>query len=166
MEYVLRYLRIYVYVLITVFFFLMFSHYSNAFRPMDNEDLSENSPSLVDQSDKGEEGHLQPINERLLDDLSPSLIAPERKASVLFDENEIIRTEFENSICFKQCHQTDEFSPSDNTAKQWIILIEKNGHSIFSDIPWESAEQKESILQYLLKNAKHSKPESAGIGVW
>ena len=169
MEKVLRVRMIHALTLIMMFLFLMFPHYSNAFRPLENEDLSENSPPPIDKSntlDNGEEGHLQPINEKLLDDLSPSLIAPRSKAPVLSDSDEIIRAEFESSVCFERCHQINEIHPSDNTAKQWILLIEKDGHSIFDNIPWESPEQKEALLQYLLKmrNIQNRNPPESVYG--
>jgi len=72
--------------------------------------------------------------------------------------------DFDNSVCFIQCHQATDFKPSDKTEQQWRMLIEKDGHDIFKKIKWESADQKEKTLIYLLKNAGGSGSE--GIGVW
>lgn len=153
--------QLYVPSILILFFFLFIPASSIALMPLSEEDLSKKSPSLTSQD---EESHLRPINEKQLDDLSPSLVAPEAKAgSKNHSRNSL---EFENSICFRRCHNKNALHPDDNTAKQWRLLIEKDGHSIFRDIPWESQQEKQKILDYLLKNAKDAKPGSAGIGVW
>jgi hypothetical protein len=74
------------------------------------------------------------------------------------------RKQFNNSICFIKCHQPNSFSPSDKSKQQWEFLIEKNGHAIFEDIPWENEQQKKQIIDYLLRNSKGFLKE--GIGVW
>ena len=76
------------------------------------------------------------------------------------------RQDFDNSICFKKCHDPQNISPKDKPKNLWRMLIEENGHAIFADIPWQSEKQKESILQYLLTHAHNAEPESEGIGVW
>jgi len=102
------------------------------------------------------------MDEEALIDLSPALIKKLRKKPMPpFPQNQ-----FENSICFKRCHTKNDFSPSRKTQRQWILLIEKNGHAIFQKIPWESPEQKEQILIYLLKHAKDKNTPKEGIGVW
>ena len=74
------------------------------------------------------------------------------------------KIDFENSVCFRRCHQVNDINPSDKTEQQWRMLIEKNGHDIFKKIMWESSDQKEKTLIYLLKHAGGSGAE--GIGVW
>ena len=61
------------------------------------------------------------------------------------------RYDFENSVCFMRCHQKGAFSPSDKTEQQWRMLIEKDGHDIFAKIVWESTQQKEQMLNYLIE---------------
>lgn len=171
MENILRLSVIALLVSAVLFFPLLSPPFCSALRPMSETDLTENSPSLsAGQPDKNEENHLQPINEEQLDVLSPSLVAPEVRTkdpvnSFRNADREIAR-EFENSICFKRCHNFDQIHPSDKTAKQWRLLIEKDGHAIFSRIPWKTPEQKEKVLDYLLQNAGKSTPGPAGIGVW
>jgi hypothetical protein len=46
------------------------------------------------------------------------------------------------------------------------MVIEKDGHSIFSEIPWGNTGEKEEIIKYLTSNAKNTSFESAGIGEW
>ncbi|MDA8404926.1 MAG: hypothetical protein M0Z56_12155 [Desulfobacteraceae bacterium] len=82
-----------------------------------------------------------------------------RLNSFKFKEND-----FENSVCFRRCHQPDDFKPSDKTEQQWRMLIEKNGHDIFKKIIWEFPGQKEQTLRYLIEHAGDSGNE--GIGVW
>ena len=74
------------------------------------------------------------------------------------------KIDFDNSVCFRRCHQVNDFNPSDKTEQQWRMLIEKDGHDIFKKIVWESRDQKEQTLHYLLKHAGGSSAE--GIGVW
>lgn len=141
--------------------------FCSALTSLNDDDLSGNSPSLVETKPENEtDPRLQPINEKQLDALSPSLVAPADARIPEQESNQMMSLEFENSICFKRCHTTNDFYPSQNTAKQWRLLIEQGGHSIFSEIPWDTPNQKEDILNYLLHHAKNSKPESAGIGVW
>jgi len=107
---------------------------------------------------------LTPLDEEALVDLSPSLIKQlEEKEKSL---PPLPQKEFNNSICFKRCHTKKELSPSQKTRKQWIILIEKNGHAIFQKIPWESTAQKDQILIYLLRHARDAETIKEGIGVW
>ena len=168
MEIIIRLSAVALLVSAVLFFPMVSPPFCSALRPMSEADLTENSSSLSDNND--EESHLQPINEEQLDVLSPSLVAPEARTKDPINtsrnaDREISR-EFENSICFKRCHSPEEIHPSDKTAKQWRLLIEKEGHSIFSKIPWKNPEQKEKVLDYLLQNAKKSTPGPAGIGVW
>ncbi|MFP4532202.1 MAG: hypothetical protein ACLFNS_05925 [Desulfobacterales bacterium] len=76
------------------------------------------------------------------------------------------RQDFDNAICFRKCHAPQSISPKDKPKNLWRMLIEKNGHAIFAEIPWQSQEQKEKILQYLLAHANNAEPEYEGIGVW
>ena len=151
-----------------VFLFLLtFPGGSNALRPLGDDDLSHNSPSLVNEKIVlDSDTHLQPIDENQLDAMSPSLIAPPVIRISSQEYIQIMNQKFENSVCFKQCHHKNDFYPSDHTAKQWRLLIKENGHAIFGKIPWENSQQKEDILNYLLQNARKSKPDAAGIGVW
>lgn len=163
----LRIRNIHVPVLIFILFTLALPSLSNALRPLNEADLTESSPSLVTkETDPSSDLHLQPINEKQLDDLSPSLLAPPAKTVHHQNVNQSNNHQFENSICFKRCHLKNDFHPSDNTAKQWRLLIEENGHAIFDEIDWENTEQKRNIVNYLIENARKSTPESAGIGVW
>jgi hypothetical protein len=163
----IRIRSIHILILIVALFTILFPQFSSALRPLSNEDLTDSSPSLVDkESDRKEDSTLQPINENQLDQMSPSLIAPPIVRISSQEYNSIMDQAFEDSICFKRCHKSSDFHPSDNTAKQWRLLIDQEGHAIFSEIPWESPQQKEEMLDYLFNNARNSKPESAGIGVW
>lgn len=170
MENILRLSMIILLVSAVLFFSLLSPPFCSALRPMNEADLTENSPSLSDQSYHNEEDRLQPINEEQLDVLSPSLVAPEAQTKDPVNRSRHadreISQEFENSICFKRCHSLDKIHPSDKTAKQWRLLIGKEGHAIFSRIPWKNPEQKEKVLDYLLQNARKSTPGPAGIGVW
>jgi len=74
--------------------------------------------------------------------------------------------EYNQSVCFQHCHSTNDFSASDYTYKQWCQLIEKDGHYIFSEIPWGNTGEKEKMIKYLTNNAKKASFESAGIGEW
>jgi hypothetical protein len=71
--------------------------------------------------------------------------------------------DFHSSICF-QCHAINDFYPSDKTQKQWRRLLERDGHSIFAKISWESPQQRIQILEFLLENAGTYRAE--GIGLW
>ena len=107
---------------------------------------------------------LTPLDEDALIELSPSLMEHlEEKEKAL---PPLPQKEFETSICFQRCHKKNDFSPSRKTRKQWIILIEKEGHAIFQKIPWESNEQKDQILIYLLRRARDADGIKEGIGVW
>ncbi|MDZ7832684.1 MAG: hypothetical protein U5L07_13095 [Desulfobacterales bacterium] len=107
---------------------------------------------------------LTPLDEEALIELSPSLMEEiEEKEKSL---PPLPQNEFKNAICFKRCHTEKDFSPSQKTRKQWIILIEKNGHAIFRKIPWESPEQKDQILIYLLRHARDANGIKEGIGIW
>lgn len=162
-----RFQRIHILVLIIVLFIISLPQLSSALRPLTNDDLTDSSPSLVDnESDRKIDTPLQPINENQLDEMSPSLIAPPVITVSSKELQNKMDQEFENSICFKRCHKSGDFYPSDNTAKQWRLLIEQGGHTIFSEIPWKSQQQKNEIIDYLLNNARKSRPGSAGIGVW
>ncbi len=170
MENILRLSAIALLAAAVLFFSLLSPPFCSALRPMSEADLTGNSPSLSDHSNNNEENHLQPINEEQLEVLSPSLLAPEARTkdptNTSRKSDDKISREFENSICFKRCHSIDEIHPADKTAKQWRLLIEKEGHAIFSRIPWKNPEQKEKVLDYLLQNARKSTPGPAGIGVW
>jgi len=157
----------YVMVLIILLVSLLFiPHPSSALRPLD-KGVSQNPSSLVNKKiDEKSETHLRPISEKLLDDLSPSLVAPPKVKISSQEYNYANRLKFESSVCFKRCHNKNDFYPSDHTAKQWRLLIGQEGHTIFSEIPWESPQQKKEVLDYLLNNARKSRPDSAGIGVW
>ena len=147
-------------------FFLMLPRLTSALRPLDDAGLTGQSPSSMEQPEGKSDGHLQPINELQLEDLSPSLTAPEsgETPDAAFDRK--MQYDFENSICFKKCHRKNDFHPSGHTAKQWRLLIEADGHAIFEEIKWAGPQEKEEILNYLLRHAKDSKPGAAGIGVW
>lgn len=86
---------------------------------------------------------------------------PEEKPRTLLKFN---KDDFENSVCFRRCHQLNNFTPSEKTEQQWRMLIEKNGHDIFKKIVWESPDQKEQTLFYLINHA--GSPGDEGIGVW
>ena len=148
-------------VLAGLVFILIFPLSVSALRPITEDDLSKNSPSL---SDPEENRHLTPVDETKLDALSPSLVAPDKTKYRRPPSPESLG--FEKSICFKRCHYSSQFQASDKTVKQWTLLIEKNGHSIFSEIPWQNSDQKRKIVDYLIEHARDSKPEASGIGVW
>ncbi len=153
--------------LVFLFFLLVFPSLSNALRPFNDENLSENSsPLVIEKTALKSNTHLQPIDDNLLEELSPTLVATPKVEISIQEYNQILNQEFEQSICFKRCHLRNDFHPSDNTAKQWRLLIEKDGHAIFGKIHWENPQQKEHILNYLLMNARKLKPDVAGIGVW
>lgn len=81
-------------------------------------------------------------------------------------QEDFTRQDFANSVCFRKCHAPQSISPKDKPKNLWRMLIEKNGHAIFAEIPWQNSEQKETILQYLLNHADDAKPQPEGIGVW
>ena len=106
------------------------------------------------------------LDDQMLESLSPSLIAPVTvKISSLQYEQKAMQ-EYNQSVCFQRCHSTNDFSASDYTYKQWCQLIEKDGHYIFSEIPWENTGEKEKLIKFLTNNAKNASFESAGIGEW
>jgi len=106
------------------------------------------------------------LDDQMLENLSPSLVAPVTVKISSLQYQQKAMQEFNHSVCFKRCHSTNDFSASDYTYKQWCQLIEKNGHSIFSEIPWENPGKKEKLIRYLTNNAKNASPESEGIGEW
>lgn len=162
-----RFQSFYILVLIVALFIILFPQFSSALQPLTDDNLTDTSPSLVNNdSERKIDSSLQPINEKQLDAMSPSLIAPPVVKTSSQELQNKMGHAFENSVCFKRCHKSGDFYPSDNTAKQWRLLIDQGGHAIFSDIPWENSQQKKDILDYLLNNARNIKPESAGIGVW
>ena len=102
----------------------------------------------------------------MLHNRSTSLSAPVTvKISSLQYQQKMIQ-EYNQSVCFQRCHSTNDFSASDYTNEQWCQLIEKDGHSIFSEIPWGNTGEKEKLIKYLTNNAKKASFESAGIGEW
>lgn len=106
------------------------------------------------------------LDDQMLEDLSPPLVAPHAVKISLKEYKHKIKQEYDNAVCFKRCHIKNDFSASDYTAKQWWLLIGENGHTIFSEIPWETPDKKEKILSYLLNNAACSGSLKEGIGVW
>ncbi len=108
----------------------------------------------------------QHLDDQMLDKLSPALVAPRtvKKPSLSYRHKAL--QEFHHSVCFKRCHNQNDFSTSDYTSEQWGRLIEKNGHSIFSEIPWENPGVKEKMFRYLTNNAKNTTPAPEGIGSW
>ncbi len=148
-----------------ILFTILSPQFSSALQSLNDKDLVGNSPAVEDKkTEQIPDTHLQPIDENQLDAMSPSLIAPPLMKSSVKDHKRKMDQEFENSICFKQCHNTGDFYPSDNTAKQWRLLIDQEGHTIFSDIPWENPQQKEDAGQVLIPqystraNCKADKP--------
>ncbi|MDA3897109.1 MAG: hypothetical protein PF482_13290 [Desulfobacteraceae bacterium] len=108
----------------------------------------------------------QLLDNQMLEDLSPALIAPTPVTISRKRFNQAVRNEYENSVCFKRCHNNNDFLISDYSEKQWRLLLEENGHTIFDIIPWKNAQAKEKILQYLVNNACNSGPSAGGIGCW
>ncbi len=106
------------------------------------------------------------LEDQMLEDISPALVAPLPVKISKNEYNQIIKQEYDNSICFKRCHSRNDFSTPDNTEKQWRLLIEDDGHAIFNTIPWENPQIKDKIVMYLLNNAGNSRPEAEGIGTW
>jgi hypothetical protein len=162
----IRYLCLPATIFLVVFLFMPCQ--SQALRPLDDKGLVQSSPDLVENQSGTESGsRLTPINENQLDELSPSLTAPEKKITdAPINTHPIIDQDFRESVCFKRCHSVTDFNPSDNTARQWRLLIGDDGHALFEEIPWENLQEKEEILNYLLNNSKNTSPAPAGIGVW
>lgn len=106
------------------------------------------------------------LDDKMLENLSPSLIAPKKITLSHSEFQQKALQEYHHSICFKRCHTKNDFSVSDYTYQQWCLLIEKGGHSIFSEIPWENPEKKEKLFRYLVNNAKKKSSEPEGIGTW
>lgn len=124
--------------LLLVCCYLLFPHASRALKPLDDQALLEYSPSTIEKLEKMD------IQKQLQFKSSP----------------------FSESICFKKCHQSNDFSPADKTRRQWQLLIGENGHAVFKKIPWKNSRQKKHILQYLLKHAQNASTGPEGIGVW
>ena len=80
--------------------------------------------------------------------------------------NSFTHPDFDNSICFQKCHSPQALSAADMPKSLWRHLIEKGGHDIFSEIPWQSEEEKKMIIQYLTNQARKPEPKSEGIGAW
>lgn len=110
--------------------------------------------------------YTQPMDDQMLEELSPALVAPVTEKITALQLNQKLLNEYNHSICFNRCHTQNDFSASDYTYEQWRRLIEKDGHSIFSEIPWETPEIKDNLFKYLVNNAKNATSEPEGIGVW
>ncbi len=157
--------------IISFSFIILFSP-DKSIKALGNEMQSGQNPFLiVEKSEKEADNYFrlvdaQILDDQTLDDLSPALVASAPVKVSLRDCDRIIRQEYDNSICFKRCHIKNDFAAPDYTEKQWRLLIEENGHALFSEIPWENPDKKEKILSYLLDNAVYSGPTSEGIGVW
>jgi len=154
--------------LLFLILFVCFPNMVTALQEMDDQMLLEDSPSLNDQRRTLETApakELKAIDDNVLENLSPALVAPEEIKIPTKEYHKILKQEFDNAVCFK-CHTKNDFRASDHTQKQWRMLIEEDGHAIFSKIPWKDDIQKETTLNYLLINARNNKPESSGIGVW
>lgn len=163
--------------------FILMPYKTEALRPLDEQDLIQNSPELVknsspslspdlspdlsnDEADKSD-SRLTPINDGQLDALSPAVKAPEPEVKEKPARNiPPMDQAYRDSVCFKRCHNISDFQPADHTARQWRLLIEKDGHSLFDEIPWQSQAEKEQVLNYLLEKSKNTSPAPAGIGVW
>ena len=108
----------------------------------------------------------QPMDDQMLEELSPALVAPVTEKITALQLKQRLLNEYNHSICFERCHTQNDFSASDYTYEQWRSLIEKDGHSIFSEISWENPEMKNDLFKYLVNNAKNATSEPEGIGVW
>lgn len=108
----------------------------------------------------------QHLDDQMLEKFSPALVAPRTVKIPALSYRQKSFQEFHHSVCFKRCHSQNDFSVSDYTSQQWSRLIEQDGHSIFSEIPWEKAEAKEKIFRFLTNNAKNATPAPEGIGAW
>jgi hypothetical protein len=139
---------------------------------LENEPLSDKNPFI--QVEISKEVTSKPfrlveariLDDQMLDNLSPALVAP---APVIISQKErkqIIKQNYENSVCFKRCHSRNDFSAGAYSVKQWRLLIEKDGHAIFCKIPWSSSQEKEKVIKYLSKTASNHRPDTEGIGNW
>lgn len=106
------------------------------------------------------------LNDQTLDNVSPSLIAPVPVEISPLQYRQQAMQEYHHSVCFKRCHSRNDFYASDYTYEQWSQLIEKDGHSIFCEIPWENNGARKKVLSYLASEAKNSLPDKKGIGIW
>ncbi|MCD6585108.1 MAG: hypothetical protein J7K96_05030 [Desulfobacteraceae bacterium] len=88
---------------------LIFPRISSAFRPLNNAELTDSSPSLVVKNTVLKlNSHLQPIDEDQLEELFSSLVAPVKVKISAQEYNQRINLEFDHSICFKRCHSVWE----------------------------------------------------------
>ncbi len=108
----------------------------------------------------------KPLDDQMLENISPSLVAPVVVKISPLQYRQKAMQEYNQSVCFQRCHSKNDFSASDYTYRQWCQLIEKDGHSVFSEIPWENTGEKEKPIKYLTNNARNASFESAGIGEW
>ena len=153
---------LHVFLLIGIVSFLCFFPQAQALEPLDERSMVEESPALVETNPVSDsDSRLTPIKDTQLEALSPAL-----KASPKKEFFPVVDPEFQNSVCFKRCHGATDFRAEDRTARQWRLLIGENGHSLFEEIPWKSTQEKEEILNYLLRHSKDTRPAPAGIGVW
>jgi hypothetical protein len=150
--------------LILSFVYVLIPSPSIALKPLDDDALIHNSPSNQIASVKKQDQVLKPLDEEALDVLSPATTAPPPISREEYSA--VVKAGYDSSVCFKKCHHSDDFSPSDKTRKQWQVLIEKNGHDIFKQIIWENPLQKEYVLIYLYENAKNPDFKAEGVGVW
>lgn len=151
--------------LILLLVYVFFPRTSIALKPLGEQEMIQLSPSTEVASVKHED-NLKPLDDQSLEVLSPATteivappVSPEQHSAIL-------KSEFDSSICFRKCHQRDDFSASDKTKKQWQTLIEKNGHDVFEKLSWETPQKKEYVLLYLYENAKNTELKSEGIGAW
>lgn len=138
--------------------------HSIALKPLDDESMVNLSPSNKIASVQPPAQNLKPLDEEDLEVLSPSTIAAPPISPEEYSAN--IKAEYDSGVCFKKCHQNNDFSPSDKTRKQWQVLIEKNGHDIFEKIIWETPLKRDYVLIYLYENARNPDFKTEGIGVW
>ncbi len=143
--------------------FILFPARSRALRPIDDESLAASSPAATAQV-RWKIEEIEMLDDQDLEILSPSVHVKEEPAE---PAHELRPDEFERSVCFTGCHKTGDFSASDKTKKQWLLLIEQEGHAIFEPIEWDTPRQKAEIMDYLLRNAGNSRTSlEGGIGVW
>jgi hypothetical protein len=151
--------------LMLVFIYMLFPHTGIALRAMDDQSMDFLPVSNQTITAKATD-NLKPLDDKELEDLSPAVIEkipepiPHEKLMM------ILKSDYDNAVCFKKCHQKEDFSPSDKTRLQWQMLIENNGHDIFKKIIWEDQAQKEQVMMYLLDNSRSSGYQTEGIGVW
>jgi len=88
----------------------------------------------------------QIIDDQMLEHLSPALVAPAPVIISLKERKQIIKQNYDNSICFKRCHSRNDFSAGAYTVKQWRLLIEKDGRAVFCKIPWGNSHEKEKVF--------------------